>query len=155
MSCRQRPWNSSAVLSLGRPVQIHKTNSQTATPRLSIILLDWSCRERFDTLRWLNQQTVPRDQYELLWVELYDRVPPRALELADAVITCGQRGLYHKHAGYNTGLLHARGSIVTIGDSDAVYPPDFVASILAQFQTRPAVLMHYEWRTEQLPPATL
>ena len=40
--------------------------------KLSIILLDWSVREYFQALHFLRKQSVPRDQYELIWVELYD-----------------------------------------------------------------------------------
>jgi hypothetical protein len=136
-------------------IRVHKRNDRRTPPAVSVILVDWSCRERFDSLRWLNQQTVPRDQYELIWVELYDRVAPESLDLADTVLTCGQRGLYHKHAGYNAGLLHARGEIITISDSDAIYPPEFIASILTHFQQSPGVLMHYQWRTDQPAPAEL
>ena len=56
------------------------------------------------------------------------------MEQADVVITCGQKGLYHKHRGYNIGLLHARGAITVICDSDAVYPPGFISSILTAFR---------------------
>jgi glycosyltransferase involved in cell wall biosynthesis len=142
-----------------RPV-VHK-NAPPAAPRLSIILLDWSCRERFSSLDWLNRQDLPRDQYELIWVELYDRVVDEVVEKADVVITCSQRGKYHKHLGYNIGLLHARGDLVCVCDSDAVFPGDFVASVFRSFgidavtNARPLVLMHYEWRTSQLYPDDL
>ena len=138
---------------------IHK-NSAPPAPRLSIILLDWECRERFSTLDWLLKQDVAKDQYELIWVELYDRVVYEVMEKADVVITCNQRGTYHKHIGYNIGLLQARGSIICVCDSDAVFPPDFVSSVFRSFQIQagppiPLVLMHYEWRTSLLYPDDL
>lgn len=141
-------------------VTVYKENPRTAKPRLSLILLDWSCRERFDPLHWLNQQDCQREDLELVWVELHDRVMPEALELADVVITCGQHGMYHKHVGYNAGMLLARGDLVCICDSDAVFPSDFVASVLRFFYpegdekpAREAVLMHYEGRTSiEYPP---
>ena len=95
-------------------MKLHK-NSGPPAPRMSFILLDWGCRERFTTLDWLRQQDVPKDQYELIWVELYDRVVDEVLEKADVVITCNQRGTYHKHIGYNIGLLQARGRSRRIG----------------------------------------
>lgn len=139
---------------------IHKQSERTA-PRLSIILLDWGCRERFTTLDWLNKQDVPRETYELIWVELYDRVIDEVMEKADVVITCNQRGTYHKHLGYNIGLLQARGDLICICDSDAVFPIDFVSSVFRCFEidsgvkARPMVLMHYEWRTSLLYPDDL
>lgn len=143
------------------PFTIHKSNNTETTPKVSIILLDWSVRERFQALEWLPRQNVPRTDYELIWIELYDRVVPEALELADVVITCHQQGQYHKHIGYNIGLLQAKGQIITICDSDAVFPPDFVASILNSFHLTegyepiPLVLMHYQWRTHELYPDEL
>ena len=106
---------------------VHKANSRSSDPLVSLVLLDWECRERFHSLDWLNRQDAPRDQYEIIWVELFNRVVPAAMELADVVITCRQKGLYHKHHGYNIGLLQARGAITVICDSDAIYPPGFIS----------------------------
>jgi len=137
---------------------VHKSNPYNNELKVSLILLDWSCRERFHALDWLNRQDVPRDQYELIWIELYDRVVPEAMKKADVVITCGQKGLYHKHEGYNIGLLSARGAVITICDSDAVFPQNFITSIIESFNLKqsqdPAskVLMHYQWRSPALYP---
>lgn len=139
---------------------VHK-NSAPASPRLSFILLDWGVRERFSTLDWLLKQDIAKDQYELIWVELYDRVVDEVMEKADVVITCNQQGTYHKHLGYNIGLLQARGDLVCVCDSDAVFPPDFVRSVFRAFRIEdqspavPLVLMHYEWRTSLLYPEGL
>lgn len=138
---------------------VHKRSPENLNPKVSLILLDWSCRERFHSLDWLNEQNVPREQYELIWIELYDRVVPEALDKADVVITCGQKGLYNKHLGYNIGLLNAKGKIVAVCDSDAVFPPDFIASIINSYDfkhahnsLKPMVLMHYEWRSPKRYP---
>jgi hypothetical protein len=142
----------------GGRIRIHKRNTRKKLPKLSILLLDWSCRERFDPLEWLDQQDVPRDEYELIWVELFDRVAPQAMERADAVLTCHQQGRYHKHEGYNAGLLVALGELFCVCDSDAVFPTDFVRSIFRHFYADPeltgefkapsgSVLFHFEARS--------
>ncbi len=138
---------------------IHKSNQRQEAPIVSIILLDWECREHFSSLGWLNRQNVPRWQYELIWVELYNRVEPEVVGQVDCLITCGQTGMYHKHLGYNEGVLKARGEIVTICDSDAVFPPDFVESVIKSFDydknkkcQRSIVLMHHEMRSSFLFP---
>ena len=139
-------------------VVVHKTNTRAADPLVSIVLLDWECRERFHTLEWLNRQDVPREQYEIIWVELHNRVLPEAMQQADVVLTCGQKGLYHKHKGYNVGLLQARGAITVVCDSDAVYPPGFVGSVVSAFRDpenfslRPLVLMYHQRRTDSFFP---
>ncbi len=140
--------------------RIHKDAAPPA-PRVSFILLDWGVRERFNTLDWLLRQDVPKSEYELIWIELFDRVVPEVLEKADVVVTCHQERTYHKHQGYNVGLLKARGEVVTVCDSDAVFPRDFVSSIYRSFVMEsgkapiPLVLMHYEWRTGFLYPERL
>lgn len=140
-------------------ITVHKKGDHRGETMVSLVLLDWSCRERFHALDWLNAQDVPRGAYEIVWVELYDRVVPEAMEKADVVITCHQKGMYHKHAGYNAGLLASTGRIITVCDSDAVFPPDFITSIIRHFypdggahEPRPSVLMHYEQRTKSTYP---
>jgi len=132
------------------------------SPQLSIILLDWSVRERFFALDWLNsRQDVPRDTYELLWVEAYHRVAPEVLDHVDQYLVCGQTGAYHKHAAWNAAVLQARGALITLCDSDAVFHPGFVRSILDSFKVHDErgpvsqVLMHHEWRTLSEYPGPL
>ncbi len=113
---------------------------------LSIILIDWSVRERFHAVEWLSQQSVSRDRYELIWVELRDRVVPQVAERVDHLLTLNNtEPLYHKHKAINAGLAKASGRIVTMCDSDAVFPPDFVESVIEAFGER-KVLMHQERR---------
>lgn len=113
---------------------------------LSIILIDWSVRERFHAVEWLAQQSVARERYEIIWVELRDRVVPQVAERVDHLLTLNNtEPLYHKHKAINAGLARASGHIVTMGDSDAVFPPEFVESVIEGFRER-KVLMHQERR---------
>lgn len=143
-------------------VRIHKKYSpEQVIPKVSVILLDWCCREQFGALDWLLKQDVPKHMYELIWVELYERVVPEVLAKADTVITCGQKGMYHKHMGYNIGLLNSYGEIIVICDSDAIYPVDFISSIIKSFypdnseSPHSMVLVHYQLRTSFLFPDNL
>ena len=45
-------------------------------------LIDWGVRESFHSLHYLNRQTVDRADYELIWLEFYNRKP---LALTDLV----------------------------------------------------------------------
>ena len=47
-----------------------------AQPAVSLVLLDWSVRESFHTLEYLNHQKCDRNKYEIVWIEYYDRVAP-------------------------------------------------------------------------------
>lgn len=43
--------------------------------KASIILIDWGVRESFHAVDYLNNQTVHREKYEIIWVECYDHRP--------------------------------------------------------------------------------
>lgn len=119
---------------------------------LSIILLDNSARERFHTLDWLAQQTVSRDRYELIWVECHDRELDVVKNKVEKLITMHQVGLANKPPAVNAGIIAAEGRIITMCDADAVYPPEFVASVIDSFDESRKVLMHYEGRSNDTYP---
>lgn len=132
--------------------------SENEKPDLSIILLDWSCRESFHSLDYLNRQTISRDRYEIIWVEYYGRKARRIEEdidraraearhpLVDQWIVMGipERIYYHKHLMYNVGILACRGGIICICDSDAVFPPTFVESIVRTFMENDDIVLHLD-----------
>jgi len=115
--------------------------------RVSVILLDWGVRESFHSIRYLNEQTIARDQYELIWVEFYERKPPQLVQLMDAtdsaaldtwlVMNYPDKVHYHKHRMYNAGIVLANGQICVICDSDAIFTPTFIENIIKAFEERP------------------
>jgi hypothetical protein len=117
--------------------------------RLSLILLDWSVRESFHLLQYLRQQTVPRDAFEVIVVEYYDRESPALQRFAEEVDTwllldMPRDCLYHKHLMYNAGIAVAGGEILMIGDSDAMVRPSFIAAILDAFAKDPRQVLHLD-----------
>lgn len=127
-------------------------------PALSIVLLDWSCRESFHIFDYLSSQTVDRKNFEILWVEYYDR---RA-EGIETSITKKRRAAahppvdqwivldmptnlyYHKHLMYNVGIVASAGKIITFCDSDAVVSDNFVAAILESFDKDRNIVLHMD-----------
>ncbi|MFC1546747.1 glycosyltransferase [bacterium] len=132
--------------------------SNIKKPKLSIILLDWSCRESFHVFHYLNKQTVPRDLYEIIWLEFYDKrsceIESRLAESRGTknkpildqwiVMDIPKDVYYHKHLMYNTGITAARGNIFVICDSDAVAAPTFVESILNSFKKDKDIVLHFD-----------
>lgn len=107
-------------------------------PRLSIILIDWKVRESFHSIRFLNDQTAARGEYELIWVEYFDHRPEEIRKAhesgqIDQWLVLGREGMYFKHAIFNAGVAASRGEIICVCDSDAVFSPDFVASVLETY----------------------
>jgi len=127
-------------------------------PKISIILLDWKVRESFHTIQYLNRQDINRSDYEIIWVEFYNYV---AKPLSDIIEGCKLSNLpmpidqwivleypdsfyYHKHVMYNSGILHAKGDIIVIMDSDAIVKTDFLSFIINEFDKNPNIILHIE-----------
>jgi hypothetical protein len=125
---------------------------------LSIVLVDWSVRHSHHALDYLARQTVERERYEIIWVEYYGAVPDgigerqrRALERRGPpavdqwiVLDMPTTSYYHKHLMYNVGILAARGRIVNICDSDAMFRSSYVDSILRAFEQDPHGVLHMD-----------
>jgi hypothetical protein len=139
-------------------MQIVFQNHDLSYPRVSIVLLDWSCRESFHVLDYLAEQTVPRESYEVIWIEYYSRQAPqinRALEkcridgkppLVDQWVVMGvpDNVYYHKHLMYNVGILLSKGRLVVICDSDAILRSTFVESIVRSFEVETNAVLHLD-----------
>ena len=132
--------------------------NECSKPIVSLILLDWSCRESFHTLKYLSEQTVPRDQYEIIWIEYYNRC---SIEISEGLKESEQLGkppivdkwiaiempedvYYHKHLMYNIGIVVSRGEIVVICDSDAIVKPTFIDSIIKAFKKDSNIVLHMD-----------
>jgi hypothetical protein len=125
-------------------------------PRISVILIDWGVRESFHSLHYLNRQTADRRDYELIWLEFYDRRPAGLSDMVasgrgphpvlDKWVVLGYPGAYHyhKHRLYNVGLLAAAGDVCVICDSDAIFGPTFIASLLTAFAETPNAVVHLD-----------
>lgn len=127
-------------------------------PKLSIILLDWSCRESFHSLDYLDNQTVSREQYEIIWIEYYSRIGKgikERIEKADAegkephvdkwiVMKMPENIYYHKHLMLNVGIVAGSGEIICFCDSDAVFSPTFVESIIKSFEEDRDIVLHID-----------
>ncbi|CCQ89782.1 conserved hypothetical protein [Nitrospina gracilis 3/211] len=140
-------------------------NELAAPPQVTFVLLDWSCRESFHALDYFNDQSLPRDRYEILWIEFYSRRAPEIATRLEADLKAGRPPAvdqwivldfpddlyYHKHLMYNVGLAAARGRIVTFCDSDAMVRPTFAGSVVQAFEEAagtsgeaPGIVLHHD-----------
>ncbi|CCQ89776.1 conserved hypothetical protein [Nitrospina gracilis 3/211] len=127
-------------------------------PVLSFILLDWTVRESFHTLDYLNHQIADRGLFEVIWIEFYSRRSDairNRIERAEAlglpspvdtwiVMDHPEDEYYHKHKMYNRGILDASGSIAVVLDSDAILRTDLVQTILDEFGKNDNLALHFE-----------
>lgn len=123
--------------------------STRENPKISFILLDWSVRESFHILHYLKQQNCDRDDYEVIIIEYYDRVSEAIKVFEEQVDTwllmeIPEDCYYHKHLMYNVGIVLAKGSILSICDSDAMVRPGHVHSIIQAFNNNPNIILHID-----------
>lgn len=133
-------------------------NKSATKPLVSFILLDWSCRDSFHFLHYLNNQVVSRELYEVIWIEYYDRQAPQIKKLLEEseqlnkphvidkwiLIEMPKEYYYHKHLMYNIGILYGSGDIIVICDSDGIVKPTFVQSIIEEFAKDPNIVLHLD-----------
>jgi hypothetical protein len=127
-------------------------------PDVSLILLDWSVRESFHTLEYLNHQRFNRERYQIIWIEYYDTKAPQIEEMMRKkseldlpppvdvwiVMETSKQEYYHKHKMYNIGILNSLGSIVAIMDSDAIVKPTFIGEVVKEFENEASLALHFE-----------
>jgi hypothetical protein len=118
-------------------------------PRVSLILLDWGVRESFHLLHYLQNQSVSREDFEVILIEYYDRVSPAAEAFEPQIDTWILLQMladcyYHKHVMYNAGIVFSKGGVLMFGDSDAMARPTFVETILQAFERDPLIVYHLD-----------
>ncbi len=127
-------------------------------PKVTLLLLDWDCRESFHIFNYLKKQDIPRDWFEVQWIEFYSRRSPEIGEVLASAQASGQvppldlwlvldvpeTYYYHKHFMYNAGIALARGELVCIMDSDAMLRPGFVRSLVEAFDRDPGMVLHLD-----------
>ncbi len=133
-------------------------NEELNSPEVSIVLLDWSCRESYHILYYLSKQTVPRTSYEIIWIEYYSKIAEnikRSLEICKKegrppvvdqwiVMEMPEEVYYHKHLMYNIGIVASRGKIVVVCDSDTMVRETFVETIIREFEKDPNIVLHLD-----------
>ncbi|MFC2040822.1 glycosyltransferase [Chloroflexota bacterium] len=130
----QHIWTPGKTFQAVRVARLHQ--AEWTMKKVSVILIDWSVRESFHSIDFLNKQTIPRDEYEIIWVEYYDHRPEplknyTAQGKLDKWLVLNKTGMYMKHLMYNKGVIVSEGEIISICDSDAVFSPTFIQSITA------------------------
>lgn len=126
--------------------------------KVSVIIVNWFNHISSWTLDSLLQQDCSKNHFEIIYVDLYNNYSLEVTKKADVVIVCKEEGKYHKHIGYNIGLLHAKGQIITVCESDVIFPPNYISSTITAFNLNTSdypssiVLLYHERQVKQLHP---
>ncbi len=114
--------------------RVFKRLQRNPVPEVSIVLVDRGGVLAAPHLDGLVHQTIDHSLYEIIYVELYERLMPGVVDKVDKAFSCGQMDfLYHKNVGLNVGLHEARGRLVAFCEGDAAFDPDFVEKIQNAF----------------------
>lgn len=125
----------------------------TNSPRISIVMVDGSFRESYHAIDFFCTQTIPAEDYELIWVEYYDKVNPALQAEIDKypnarIITLNRIGVYHSSYCFNAGIQASRGELILIPDADLVVEPDLLETVWNEHQTNDKLVM-YLFRYEE------
>jgi hypothetical protein len=110
-------------------------------PLISVILIDGSFRERFHAVDAFAHQTLPADQFEILWVEHYGRIHADLAARASRyphlrIITLGRDGEYHSAYCRNAGVRESRGELIVYADGDVVPEPTVLEALWNEHRDR-------------------
>jgi len=102
-----------------------------AEPAISVVMVDGGFRESFHALDYFSRQTLPDEDYEILWVDYTDRVAPEVAEREAVRTFCLGRHDEPQRLGmaYNRGILEARGEILVIPDGDIACDPGLLQAV--------------------------
>jgi len=123
-------------------------NPSTHRPKISIIMVDGSFRERYDSIDFMARQDMAAEDYELIWVEYYDSISPDLQRRIDArpgfrAVALGRSGTYHSSYCFNHGIAEARGELVVIPDADVIAEPGFLETVWLDHQANDRLVNYY------------
>ncbi len=125
---------------------------QTRQPRISIVMVDGSFRERYDSIDFMAKQDFPAEDYELIWVEYFAQIRPDLQRRIDAACSNGRnfqavaldrQGHYHSSYCFNHGIAQAKGELVVIPDADVIAEPGFLRSVWEDHQASDRLVTYY------------
>lgn len=125
--------------------------------KISVVLIDGGFRENFFALDCLTRQVFPREEFEILWVDFYDRaaaasnggMPVRGITLGNP-----RGSTYHSSYCFNRGIREAKGELLVIPDPDQILAGDFLHR-LWEYHRAYDRLVVYPYRYDENQPGSL
>jgi hypothetical protein len=120
--------------------------------KISVIMVDGGFRESTYGAEYFSRQDFPENDFEVLWVEFYSRVPGSVTEQHKVrVLTLNNPPdrEYHSSYCFNKGIESARGELIVIPDADQIVKPDFLEK-LWEMHSRFGDLVIYTYRYDEI-----
>jgi hypothetical protein len=112
--------------------------------KLSVVMVDGGFRERISAAEYFSRQDFPADQYEIIWVEYYNR-PHAELKNFPAVriLTLDRHGMYHSSYCFNAGIKAASGEMMVIADADVMVENDFLKAVSREHLKNAELVLYF------------
>jgi hypothetical protein len=105
-------------------------SSKRGTFAISVIMIDGGFRENAFGAKYFTEQDFPDNQYEVLWVEYYDRPNQDVLSNPRIKAICLNRsGIYHSSYCFNRGIQESEGELIIILDANQIVKPPFLSKV--------------------------
>ncbi len=113
--------------------------------KMSVVMVDGSFRENFSIIESLNKQTLPENDYEVLWIEFYSTVSDVLKQKEGVrVITLNNASdsEYHSSFCFNEGIRQSKGEVIVIPDADVLVEPSFLETVWKEHQACDRLAMY-------------
>ncbi|MDX2479881.1 MAG: glycosyltransferase, partial [Desulfuromusa sp.] len=123
--------------------------------KISVVMIDGDFREKVFGANYFSQQTFPDEEYEIIWVDYFDKIHPDILSNPKVKAIClDKKGIYHSSYCFNRGINQARGELIVIPDADLVVLPDFLDRVWELHQTYEKLVV-YGYRYDEVQEGIL
>lgn len=119
--------------------------------KISVLMVDGSFRERFHMIDYLNKQSFPKKDYEMIWVEFYKRVSLKLTKKKNLqIITLNNKKdkPYHSSFCFNEGIRRSRGRVLVIIDADQAVGKNFLQTIWQEHKECKDLVMYMQRQDE-------
>ncbi len=118
--------------------------------KISIIMVDGGFRENIYSAKYFAHQDFPQDEYEIIWVEYYDKAHMKLQDISKVdIVTLNREGRYHSSYCFNEGIKRASGELIIIPDADQIANPQFLRQVWNEHKKNEELVM-YIYRYDEL-----
>ncbi len=120
---------------------------QEIKPKISVIMVDGHYRPHFGIIDSLGKQTMPVDDFEVLWIEYFSTLKSELVNKTTSLfnyhmITLDKTGVYHSSYCFNEGIRQAKGDLLVIVDADVILEEDFLERVWKAHQDNDSLVMY-------------
>jgi len=110
-------------------------------------MVDGGYRPHFGAIDSMKDQDFPAEDFELIWVEYYEKIKP---ELENKIkekanfkkVTLNKSGTYHSSECFNKGIENSIGELIVIPDGDVIFDKNFLSDIWNEHKKNEKLVMY-------------